>query len=173
MGLSQGSHRERPISASISRHTNWRQSLSESWSADCANSPANVGTLGRGGTVAARSHLRTPSRSLVLACVDSQCRRGEPRDNSASGQTMLTLKLIVAAARCDIASIRLSRTHRPSLRSPMGMGHLSSIWLGAGYRNRRRNDPRHRPNGHNPSTPGLRVRPMLFGRIHFANVTHS
>lgn len=113
MGLSQGSHRERPISASISRHTIWRRSLSESWSADCANSPANVGTLGRGGSVAARSHLRTPSRSLVLACVDSQCRRGEPRDNSASGQTMLTLKLIVAAARCDIASIRLSRTHRP------------------------------------------------------------
>ena len=74
---------------------------------------------------------------------------------------MLTLKLIVAAARCDIASIRLSHTHSPSLRSPMGVGHLSAIWLGAGYRNRRRNDPRHRPNGHNPSTPGLRVRPCF------------
>jgi hypothetical protein len=68
---------------------------------------------------------------------------------------MLTLKLIVAAARRDIASIRLSRAHSPSRRSPMGVVHLSAIWLGAGYGSRSRNDPKHCPTGHRNSTPGL------------------
>jgi hypothetical protein len=58
LSLSQRSHRDRPISSQHPRHANTRRrSLSESWPADCANSPANMGSLGRSGTVAVRGQL--------------------------------------------------------------------------------------------------------------------